>query len=52
MFDGPKFMESPLSIFRMHWDHEPEMHKCLEINERISRFMESPLSLLKHVLGP
>jgi len=36
-----RFMESPLSIFRMHWDHEPEMRKSLEISESIFRFMES-----------
>ena len=23
-----------------HGDHEPEMRKCLEINERMFRFME------------
>jgi hypothetical protein len=37
-------MESPLSIFRMHWDHEPRMHKSLEIKPGILRFMESPQS--------
>ena len=21
-----RFMESPLSFFRMHWDHEPDWH--------------------------
>jgi hypothetical protein len=24
-----RFMESPLSLLRMHWDHEPELHKSL-----------------------
>jgi hypothetical protein len=33
-------MESLLSIFRMHWDHEPETHKRLEINECVLRFMK------------
>jgi hypothetical protein len=23
MFDVPRFMESLLSLLRMHWDHEP-----------------------------
>ena len=22
--EGVRFMESPLSFFRMHWDHEPD----------------------------
>ena len=25
----------------MHWDHELEMHKSLEINKSVFRFMES-----------
>src|SRR5206468_8771175 len=38
---GGRFMESRLSLLRMHCDHEPEMHKSLQINKRVFRFMES-----------
>ena len=38
----PKFMESPDAKMGAYGDHEPEMHKSLEINGRIFRFMESP----------
>src|SRR5438876_2433453 len=34
-------MESLHSLLRMHWDHEPEIHKSLEISKRVFRFMES-----------
>ena len=33
-------MESPDDLPITLWDHEPEMHKSLEINETIPRFME------------
>ena len=29
----------------VHWDHEPQICKLLEINETILRFMESPPDL-------
>src|SRR4029077_3771038 len=35
-----RFMESPLSIFRMHWDHELVFRKPLEINKTCCRFMK------------
>ena len=38
MFSG--FMGSPLFQLDLLTAHEPEMRKCLEINERIFRFME------------
>src|SRR5213076_3571709 len=57
MFDvgcSSGFMESPLSFFRMHWDHEPNWHPspCPLPARRgeggrrpgEGRFMESPLS--------
>ena len=34
------------------WNILPEMPKCLEINDRTFRFMESPLSIFSHALGP
>src|SRR3989442_15487400 len=40
-------MESLLSFFRMHWDHEPDMRKLFISKESILRFMESPLSLFR-----
>jgi len=33
-------MESPDAEIGAHWDHEPKIRKCLEINETIRRFME------------
>ena len=39
------FMESPLSLLRMHRDHDPCIRKSLEINESIFRFMESSRAL-------
>src|SRR2546426_1182220 len=36
-----RFMESPLSLFRMHWDHEPETLKPFRIKVCVFRFMES-----------
>src|SRR5258707_15048700 len=38
-----RFKESPLSFFRMHWDHEPKMHNLFICKEGILRFMESAL---------
>jgi hypothetical protein len=35
-----RFMRSFHGARALLTDHEPEMRKCLEINERISRFME------------
>ena len=38
-----RFMESLQSQkMVVHWDHEPQICKLLEINETIPRFMESP----------
>jgi hypothetical protein len=37
-------MESPLSICRMHWDHEPSSKVLLINNGLRRRFMESPQS--------
>ena len=34
-------MESPLFLSDLLTDHEPRMRKCLKINDRIFRFMES-----------
>jgi hypothetical protein len=34
-------MGSLLSIFRTHWDHEPEMCKCFGINDGVFRFTRS-----------
>ena len=34
-------MGSPLFLFDLLTAHEPKMRKCLEINERSFRFMES-----------
>src|SRR5438477_503795 len=42
-----RFMESPLSIFRMHWDHEPKMRNLFICKGSILRFMESPLSFIR-----
>ncbi|HKI71432.1 MAG TPA: hypothetical protein VKA81_03580, partial [Verrucomicrobiae bacterium] len=60
MFDvgcSSGFMESPLSFFRMHWDHEPDWHPspCPLPARRgeggrrpgEGRFMESPLSFFR-----
>jgi len=33
--DG-RFMESPLSLLRTHWDHEPEIRKSFEIKPSVS----------------
>src|SRR5438874_2164132 len=33
-------MESPLSLFRMHWDHEPRMYNLFICKQGIVRFME------------
>ena len=38
-------MESPLSFFRMHWDHEPKMHNLFICKGGILRFMESRLAI-------
>src|SRR5438477_929517 len=42
-----RFMESPLSIVRMHWDHEPKMRNLFICKGSILRFMESPLSIVR-----
>ena len=40
--NNPSFMESEhLPNADVSWGHEPEMHKPLEFNERILRFMGS-----------
>src|SRR5438094_8091539 len=39
-FTHPRFMESPLSIVRMHWDHEPKMRNLFICKGSILRFME------------
>ena len=44
-------MGSPLSRLRMHWDHERESRKWLEINGSTFRFMESPHAIVAHI-GP
>src|SRR6185436_5635577 len=57
--DG-RFMESPLSFFRMHWDHEPvgRVTPCAPqfgnaqtarrgLTRPTFRFMESPLSVFR-----
>src|SRR5947207_14805704 len=36
-----RFMESPLAIFAVHWDHEPKMHNLFNCKGGILRFMES-----------
>jgi len=57
-WEGPgvgRFMESPLSFFRMHWDHEPPLTRppatlSPSDGEREGvrgRFMESPLSFFR-----
>src|SRR3989442_8040062 len=35
-----RFMESPLAIFDLHWDQEPETRKFFRIKARVFRFME------------
>jgi len=40
------FMESHLSFFRMHWDHEPPWVDPFIPNELRVRFMESAFSIV------
>src|SRR5947208_1480387 len=47
-----RFMESPLSFFRMHWDHEPRMYNLFICKQGIVRFMESLHALFDRALGP
>src|SRR3989442_5736996 len=42
-----RFMESPLSFFRMHWGHEPCLVGPFISNELRVRFMESHHFILK-----
>ena len=35
-----RFMGSKDARFGAYWDHEPQICKCLRINETIGRFME------------
>jgi len=42
-----RFMEGPLAIFALHWDHEPRMHNWFICKGDILRFMESRLSIFR-----
>jgi hypothetical protein len=49
MFDVPRFMESLLSLLRMHWDHEPATDRSAdslvrEFGETGSRGQSCPRS--------
>ena len=46
-----RFMESPLSLLRSHWDHEPEFRKSFKIKTNVLRFMESLHGFLTVHLG-
>jgi len=39
--EGLRFMGSKDARFGAYWDDEPQICKCLRINETIGRFMES-----------